>query len=157
MLCALWPLIPVGKSWWAIASCKLNLGIYLSFAPCLNVTVELNNYWDEPLRELAGFQALDVFIKMRLKAFLQVSIYAMYKLLGSLTDLKVSWAPLSGKYHLRDGFFFFFFGVFKTPVLWSLEAVKEEGWLPMRRLVSVGPCTCCQHLFGGSQPWHHQC
>lgn len=149
MLCALWPLIPVGKSWWAITSCKLNLSIYLSSAPSLNVTVELNNYWDEPLRELVGFQALDVFIKMKLKAFLQVSIYAMYKLFGSLTDLNVSWASLSWKDHLRDGFFFW--SVQNTAVLWSLGTLREEGWHPMRRLVSVGPCTCCQLLFGGSQ------
>lgn len=103
MLCALWPLIPVGKSWWAIASCKLNLGIYLSSAPCLNVTVELNNYWDEPPRELVGFQALDVFIKMRLEAFLQVSICAMYKLFRSLQGEmnKSWWSALWGEWAVR--------------------------------------------------------
>lgn len=84
MLCTLWPLIPVGKSWWTIVSCKLNLGLHPSFAPCQNVTVELSNYGVKPLWELVGFQALDVFIKMRSEAFLQVSIFAMYKLLGLL-------------------------------------------------------------------------
>lgn len=156
MLCALWPLIPVGKSWWAIASCKLNLGIYLSFAPCLNVTVELNNYWDEPLRELAGFQALDVFIKMRLKAFLQVSIYA--KLLGSLTDLKVSWAPLSGKDHLRDGFFFFFFlecSKLQCSGHWKQwrrrDGFQWEGW----SLLVLAPAASTSLV--EAKPWQHQC
>lgn len=44
-------------------------------------TVELNNYWGKALWELMGFQALAVFTK-RLEAFLQVSIFVMYKLFG---------------------------------------------------------------------------
>lgn len=59
-------------------------GRHPSFAPCQSVTVELNNYGVKPLWELVGFQVLDVFIRMRLEAFLQVSIFAGYKLLGLL-------------------------------------------------------------------------
>lgn len=65
------------------ASCKLHLGVHSSFAPCLDETVELNNYWAKALWELVGFQALAVF-KLRLEAFLQVSIFVMHKLLGLL-------------------------------------------------------------------------
>lgn len=155
MLCALWPLIPVGKSWWAITSCKLNLSIYLSSAPSLNVTVELNNYWDEPLRELVGFQALDVFIKMKLKAFLQVSIYAMYKLFGSLTDLNYPELPCPGKITWGMGFSF---GVFKTQQCsghwehWGRRyGFLWEGWS------QLGLAPAASSSLVEAKSWQHQC
>lgn len=150
MPCTVWPLIPVGKSWWTIASCKLNLGVHPSIALCLSVTVELNNYGDKPLWNWWGFKLLTsssrgdrkLFSKLvflprtsylaccreKLKKACEVCFQENSVFLD-LWSLCHSPACTQEGSHEGSSFFFFFESPQNPAVLWMLEALREKGWL----------------------------
>jgi len=105
-----------------------------------------------------GFPALDVLIKMRLEDFLQVSIFAMYKLLGLLQGeinrwrgLSVSWPserlllPTMYPGGTTRGTVFFLESL-QNPASSALAAgsTKGGGMTLQRAVWSQDLCICCQ-------------
>lgn len=124
-----------------------------------------------------GFQALALFTK-RLEAFLQVSIFVMYKLLdlvwreineglwNVLWGEQAMWpqcflssrasappCPVPSGHHTRDGFYLE--TLWNPAVLWPLEAQREK-WprnekVGLRTFVSTASTSLVQ-----AEPWEHQ-